>query len=100
MVCRDEALQQDIINRILNIFTSVMCVDIPQEVNKIIFASTVPLEGVSVEAKEVCADDLKLSPEKIKQAAGRLDKEIKKTSHSCDVDVVECMSQLRVLTIK
>lgn len=92
-VCRDETLQKTIVSCLGDIFPTVSCIDIPEEVNRVIFASTVTSE------KEGEAGSSSFVG-KVKESAKRLDREIKKVSRTCEVDVSDCIKDLQVLCIK
>lgn len=117
-VCRDQALQKSIMGRIRAVFPCVMCVDIPQEVNKVVFAyKSTQHAGASAEISD--ADEKSNIEEKanvegkseaaekpgrelleaLNRSAKRLDRQIKSVSGSCDVTLAECIAGLRVVSV-
>ncbi|XP_076436288.1 eEF1A lysine and N-terminal methyltransferase-like [Babylonia areolata] len=128
LVCRDEALQKSVMDRIGAVFPCVMAVDIPQEVNRVVFAyksaqfsaaaaaaasSSIATPdaangtcdgGVSQKpnavAKSECVAGLQRELlERLGQSAKRLDRQIRSVSASCDVVLAECVADLQQLTV-
>ena len=99
-VCRDGSLQKSILARISDIFPCVACVDIPQEVNKVVFASK--SRKFTQHSAEGCdaADGQRAVLQTVSQSAKRLDRVIRTVSQSCHVDLAECIADLRVLSVK
>ena len=114
-VCRDQDLHQTIIGRISDIFPCVMSVDIPEEVNKVIFASksasptgdpvlcpaspdTTSSADAAVKSDSASSQNVMLRS--LSQAAKTLDKQIRSVSASCDVELADCVAGLQVLSVK
>ncbi|XP_070177056.1 eEF1A lysine and N-terminal methyltransferase-like isoform X2 [Littorina saxatilis] len=99
-VCRDASLQKSIVERISDIFSCVTCVDIPQEVNKVIFASK------SFKATADCAENSDAARsqkellQSVSKAVQKLDRDIGKVSTSCDVNLAGCIADLQILSMK
>ena len=99
-VCRDESLQKSILARISNIFPCVACMDIPQEVNRVIFASK--SRKFTQDSAEGCdaANGQRAVLQTVSQSAKRLDRAVRTVSQSCHVDLAECIADLQVLSVK
>lgn len=98
-VCRDENLRHTVLNRLCEVFPTVMSVDIPQEVNRVIFASTIPMENTVLKTERDCVKLTRtLSLDKVKDEAEKMFKSRKQNSESCMGDVIDCLSKLTVLS--
>ena len=99
-VCRDESLQKSITTRISEIFPCVACVDIPQEVNKVIFACKSRTLARGPTDSLDAAGCQRWMLQTVGQAAKRLDRAIRTVSAACQVDLAECVADLQMLSVE
>ena len=98
--CSDESLHKSSIARISDVFPCVACMDIPQEVYEVIFASKSRRFTLESEGSSDTASVQKTVLQTIHQSAKRLDRAIPTVSKSCNLDLAECIADLQVLSVK
>ncbi|KAL8562381.1 hypothetical protein ACOMHN_066095 [Nucella lapillus] len=116
LVCRDDALHMQTMDRVQAVFHRVMRFNVPQDVNKVIFAQKSPQataekpvenpDKTSASEKKSDGSDkasASLSQSQfvkgLSQAASKLDHQMRSVSAPCDVSLSECVDGLQLLSL-